>query len=61
LAGKKKEGEKMGTGQAKRKVYINVPGINPFSKVCDSLVFFFFSFMWFGFWCFQTGQNAENR
>ncbi len=51
----------MGTGQAKRKVYINVPGINPFSKVCDSLVFFFFSFMWFGFWCFQTGQNAENR
>ena len=49
----------MGTGQAKRKVYINVLEINPFAKDCDSSVFFFFSFMWFGFWRFQMVQNAK--
>ena len=49
----------MGTGQAKRKVYDNVLEINPFSKVCDRSVFFFFSFRWFGFWRFQMVQNAK--
>ncbi len=51
----------METGQAKRKVYINVLEITPFVKVCDNSVFFFFPFMWFGFWRFQTVHNAENR
>jgi len=49
----------MGTGQAKRKVYINVLEINPFAKVCDKSVFFFISFMLFGFWRFQMMQNAK--
>ncbi|MFX0203128.1 MAG: hypothetical protein ACFFCW_44050 [Candidatus Hodarchaeota archaeon] len=49
----------MGIGQAERKVYISVPEINPFTKVCDRLGFYF-SFMWFGFWRFQVIGNAKN-
>ena len=51
----------METGQAENKVWINVLEINPFAKVCDRLVFFFFSFMWFCFWRFQTVGNVKNR
>lgn len=51
----------MGTELAERKVYRNILEINPFSKVCDRLVFFYFSFMWFGFWRFQMVGNTKNR
>ena len=50
----------MGTEQAVRRVCVKALGINPFAKVCDRLVFFYFSFMWFGFWRFQTVRKAEN-